>query len=328
MLRLPPFDYRAPTEVAEAATILAGEGPAAMLVAGGTDLYPKMKRRQFTPKTVIGLSGIASLQTISGDPASGVVIGGGVTLTTLTRNQMLREAYPAVVEAAEVISTPQLRNMGTIGGNLCVDTRCTYYDQTHHWRASIDFCMKKDGEICWVAPGSSRCLAVTSSDLAPVMIALGAKVRLVGAKNERLIDAIHLWNDDGINFLTKRADELLTEIHLPPAGNWTSTYIKLRRRGAFDFPVLGTAVALQRDNGTITAARIAVGGVGSAPVELPQAATLLAGQAPSDALYQQAAQLAHKKAKALDNTDLVPLYRKRMVPVFVRRALEKLAPSS
>ncbi len=326
MLRLPPFSYKAPTDVSEAARILAGEGPAGMLVAGGTDVYPKMKRRQFTPKTLIALSGIAAINNVTGDPASGMVLGGGVTLTQITRNETLRAAYPAIVEAAEVISTPQLRNMGTIGGNLCVDTRCTYYDQTYHWRKSISFCMKKEGEICWVAPGSPRCWAVTSSDLAPVMLALGAKLKLVGPDGERLIDAVHLWQDDGISFLTKRPDELLTEIHLPPASNWQSTYIKLRRRGAFDFPVLGTAVAIRRDNGTIAEAKIAISGVGSQPVELVAAGELLAGKAPEASVFEQVAQMALKKAKALDNTDLVPLYRKRMVPVFVKRALEKLTP--
>ena len=147
-------------------------------------------------------------------------------------------------KAAELISTPLLRNMGSIGGNLLLDTRCNYYDQNYEWRKGINFCMKKDGEICWVAPSSPRCWAVQSSDSAPVMVAIGAKVKLISSSGERLLPAADLYNDDGIRYLNKRPDELLTEIHLPPTNGWRATYWKLRRRGSFDFPVLGVATCL------------------------------------------------------------------------------------
>lgn len=327
MLRLPPFSFQAPRSLKEAASILAAEGPNAKLVAGGTDLWPKMKRRQMTPTTVIGLSQITELAEITGDPEHGLAIGSGVTLQALAEHPLLRHHYPAVAEAAAVIATPQLRNAGTIGGNLCVDTRCTYYDQTYPWRQAINFCLKKDGDTCWVAPGSPKCLAVTSTDLAPVMLALRARLQLVGPEGERTIDAAALYNDDGTHYLAKRPDEIIKAIELPPAEEWRSTYLKLRRRPAFDFPVLGAAVALRQREGQIIDARIALGGVGSLPREAPDAAALLAGAAPSQELYEQVAKLAAKPAKAMDNADLMPLYRKRMVPVFVRRALEALAPA-
>src|SRR2546430_10502047 len=156
--------------------------------------------------------------------------------------------YPVIASAARTISTPILRNMGTIGGNLLLDTRCNYYDQNYEWRKAINFCLKKDGDVCWVAPGSSKCWAVQSSDLVPVMVAIGAKFRLASTLGERMIDAAAFYHDDGIDYLKKRPDELLVEIHLPPLNGWRASYHKLRRRGAFDFPVLGVAAWLQVDH--------------------------------------------------------------------------------
>src|SRR5438309_7078750 len=246
MLRLPKFRYLQPDSIGEAIRMMAENGAAAMLVAGGTDLYPNMKRRQQTAKVVIGLAHINELLTAKGQPKDGVVLGANLTLSEVTGDPRIQHAYPAVAKAAELISTPLLRNMGSIGGNLLLDTRCNYYDQNYEWRKAIHFCMKKDGEICWVAPSSPRCWAVQSSDCAPVMVAIGARVKLVSTSGERMITAAELYNDDGIRHLNKRPDELLTEIHLPPVNGWRATYWKLRRRGSFDFPVLGVAVWLTR----------------------------------------------------------------------------------
>ncbi len=326
MLRLPPFDYLAPRTLAEAVAMLSERGPEAMIVAGGTDLYPNMKRRQFEPKTLVGLRSIAALSRIEGSAESGLTIGAGMTLTQVSRHPVVAESYPALAHAAGVVSTAQLRNMGTIGGNLCVDTRCNYYNQTYHWRKSIGFCMKKDGDICLVAPGSSRCWAVSSSDTAPVMIALGGMVRLVGPGGERLIPARALYRDDGMVYLAKGPDEILAEIRLPPADGLRMAYLKLRRRGAFDFPILGVAVALKlAQDGTCSEARIVLGAVESYPVEAPHAASLLIGQKLSAEVIEAAAQAAARPAKPLDNTDMSLSYRKKMVPVYVARALRQAA---
>ncbi len=325
MLRLPPFDYFAPRTVAEAVSLLAERGSEAMIVAGGTDLYPNMKRRQFEPKTLVGLRGIAELKRMEGDAERGLTIGAGVTLTQVSRHPMITEKYPALAHAAGVVSTAQLRNMGTIGGNLCVDTRCNYYNQSYHWRKSIGFCMKKDGDICLVAPGSSRCWAVSSSDTAPVMIALGASVRLVGPKGERVIPAQALYHDDGMEYLTKAPNEILTEIILPPAEGLRTAYLKLRRRGSFDFPILGVAVALRLDDGVCTYAKIVLGAVHSYPVEALQALSRLVGQKLTPDVIEAAAQAAARPAKPLDNTDMLLSYRKKMVPVYVARALRQAA---
>src|ERR1700754_4069967 len=256
MMRLPKFEYRTPQTIAEAVKIMADVGPTGQFVAGGTDLYPNMKRRQQTPKTVISVMRLNELNEITGDGVHGLRIGASVILTDICENALINRDYPVVASAARTISTPLLRNMGTIGGNLLLDTRCNYYDQNYEWRRGINFCLKKDGDICWVAPSSPKCWAVQSSDLAPVMVAIGAKVRLVSSVTDRLVDAAGLYNNDGINYLHKMPGELLTEIHLPPVNGSRAVYKKLRRRGAFDFPVLGVAVALDvAPDGTVTDAR-------------------------------------------------------------------------
>jgi 4-hydroxybenzoyl-CoA reductase subunit beta len=215
--------------------------------------------------------------------------------------------------------------MGTIGGNVCVDTRCNYYNQSYAWRKAIGFCMKKDGDICLVAPGSPRCWAVSSSDTAPVLWSLGARVRLVSTAGERTIPIAELYRDDGIEYLAKRPDEILAEIMLPPSDGWTSTYLKLRRRGSFDFPVLGVAVALRREGDVVRDARIVLGAVASLPREAKPAAAALVGERLTPELVARAADLAAGPSKPLDNTDYAHFYRKKMTRVFVARALRRLA---
>lgn len=325
MLRLPPFHYKAPRTIDEAAQMLAQEGEQAMLVAGGTDLFPNMKRRQFTPPVVIGLRNIASLKTITGSPEQGFRIGAGVTLTKLSEHPALMQCYTALTTAAGSVSTPQLRNVGTIGGNLFLDTRCNYYNQTEFWRQSIGYCMKKDGDICLVAPGSPRCWAISSADTAPVLVSLNAQARLVSVRGERLVPVRELFRDDGIQPYAKEIDEILSEIILPPANSWRSVYMKLRRRNSFDFPILGVAAAVRfTDDGTVADARITLGAVASYPVEAPEAASKLTGHQLTPELIDEVAMLAAKRAKPLDNADLTINYRKQVTPVYIRRALAAL----
>jgi 4-hydroxybenzoyl-CoA reductase subunit beta len=273
-----------------------------------------------------------------------------MTLTRVSQQRDIVTGYPALATAAGLVSTPQLRNMGTIGGNLCVDTRCNYYNQTYWWRQAIGFCMKKEGPagpaptqsrqgpagpaptqsrhgaICWVAPGSSRCWAVSSSDTAPVLMALNAQVRLVGPAGERLLPVQALYRDDGISYLGKRHDEIVTHILVPPATGLAMEYVKVRRRGAFDFPILGVAVALRLDSaGICTEARVVLGAVASAPLLAAEAATVLVGQRLTPEVIDTAAEVAFRPAKPLDNTDLTLSYRKKMVRVHVARILRQLA---
>ena len=326
MMRLPPFAYLAPRTTEEAVRLLAEHGGAAMPVAGGTDLYPNMKRRQFEPAVLVGLRGIRELGAVTGSAREGLRVGAAVTLTKVSCHPEVTAHYPALARAAGLVSTPQLRNAGTLGGNVCVDTRCNYYNQSYEWRRSIGFCMKKDGDVCLVAPGSPRCWAVSSSDTAPVLWALGAQVTLAGPAGERRIPVKALYADDGIAYLGgKAAGEIVTEIALPPVAGWTATYWKLRRRGSFDFPVLGVAAAVRLEGGVCQDARIVLGAVASTPREAPEAAAALVGERLTPEAIERAAEAAARPAKPLDNTDLVYHYRKKMTRVYVGRALRELA---
>jgi 4-hydroxybenzoyl-CoA reductase subunit beta len=330
MMRLPLFKYHSPRTVREAAELLAAPG-GAMLVAGGTDLLPNMKRRQQVPPTLIGLRRVAELRGLTrsaarvGLPDPGVTIGAGVTLTELVRDERVREKYGALWQAASQVATPHLRNMGTLGGNLCLDTRCNYYDQNYEWRKSIDFCMKKDGRICWVATGSPTCLAVSSTDTAPALLALGAEVTLVSANATRQVAASDLYQNDGIHYLTRRPDEILTAVHLPSMDGWRSVYWKLRRRGSFDFPVLSVAAAARIGaDGSVEAARIILGAVASRPIDASAAAATLIGQRLTDEVIAHAADTAAKPAKPMDNTDFDLTWRKRVMKDVVAYALREL----
>jgi 4-hydroxybenzoyl-CoA reductase subunit beta len=291
-----------------------------------------MKRRQQTPGSVISLAGIRALRRVTGAKANGMtaprhdgmVLGSMMTLTDVARHRLIRRRYAAVARAAELISTPILRNMGTLGGNLCLDTRCNYYDQTYEWRKAIDFCMKKDGKICWVAPSSPRCWAVNSSDLAPVMIALDAQYLLAGPSGERVVPAGRFYHNDGINYLTKQPDEILTAVRLPAPNGWDATYLKLRRRGSFDFPVLGVAAWVQWEGATVRAARIVLGAVASHPQEVADAAQAIIGTELEDDAIDGAALAAFKPSKPMDNTDFGLSWRKEMTRTFVKRALLEL----
>jgi 4-hydroxybenzoyl-CoA reductase subunit beta len=324
MLRLPPFRFLVPRTAREAATMLADHGPDAMVVAGGTDLYPNMKRRQFEPKVLVSLRGLTSTRGIAVN--GGLRLGAMATLSEVAAHAGVASRWPAVAKAAGLVSSPPLRNAGTIGGNLCVDTRCTYYNQTEFWRASIGYCMKRDGDICLVAPGSDKCWALSSSDTAPVMVALGAEVTLVGPEGERRIPVPQLFGRDGIAYLAKRPDEIVTDIHVPDRAGWEMTYRKLRRRGSIDFPILGVAAAIRRDaGGVVTDAHIVLGAVHTHPVEATDAQEFLKGKRLDAETIDMAAGIAYKPARPLDNADLSYAWRKRMARIEVGRALRELA---
>ncbi len=329
MLRLPPFSFRVARTLGEACDLLAGEGPAARVVAGGTDLWPNMKRRHQKASTVVSLMAIPELAGIGNGGDRPLRVGATVVLDDLVRHAELRARYPALAQAVASISSPPLRNMGTIGGNLCVDTRCTYYNQTEDWRRAIDYCMKEEGEVCWVAPGSARCLAHSASDAAPVLCALGASVTLASRQGSRRIPIGKLYRDDGIAYLAKRPDEILTEIELPPeadAGRCRSAFWKLRRRGSIDFAVLSVAVALWCDGGgLVERAAIVLGAVSSRPLPAEEAAAFLVGKPLTAEVIAEAARLARDPATPFDNTDFQAQWRKAMVAPWTEAALREAA---
>ena len=324
MMRLPLFEFRAPRTLEEAARILDGERTNAMPLAGGTDLLPNMKRRQQVPRTLMSLRHIEDLTRIQFDhPASR--LGACLTLSDIAADPRFRNGLTALSQAAAQVATPQIRNMATLGGNLCLDTRCNYYDQSYEWRKSIDFCLKKDGTTCWVAPGSPKCMAVSSTDTAPALIALGARVRLVSRSEDREVPLSELYNNDGMHYIRRRPDEILAEVLLDSLNGWKSTYWKLRRRGSFDFPVLSVAAAARlSSNGVVEDARIVVGSAASRPLVAADAAKSILGRTLDPDSIAEAAALAARIAKPLDNTDFDMTWRKKVTAEFVTYALREL----
>ena len=293
-------------------------GPRGMFVAGGTDLFPKLKRRQFDVEALIGLD---FLPREIRSEASDCVVGAGVTLATATGDAHLNGRFSGYAEAAGLVSSPPLRNVGTVGGNLCVDTRCNYYDMTYEWRKAAGFCMKKDGDICLVAPSSPRCWAVSSSDTAPMAIALDGVATLAGPDGERELPVSGLYRDDGIEYMAKQPSEVLTSLRLSAGPNTGTAYVKLRRRGSIDFPIAGAAVAIQLDGDEVVRCRIVLSAVASHPLEATAAEEFLKGRRVNDETIGETAEIAAKPAKPLDNADLSHFWRKRMVRVVVEHSL-------
>ena len=338
MMRLPLFEFRAPRTLEEAARILDGEGTTAMPLAGGTDLLPNMKRRQQVPRTLMSLRHIENLHAVQfGDsvlspsdsvshrPQSGARLGACVTLSEIAADLRFRNGLTALAQAASFVATPQIRNMATLGGNLCLDTRCNYYDQSYEWRKSIDFCLKKDGTTCWVAPGSPKCMAISSTDTAPALISLGARVRLISRSGEREVPVADLYNNDGLDYIQRRPNEILAEVLLDSLHGWKSTYWKLRRRGSFDFPVLSVAAAARFSaSGVVEDARVVIGSVASRPLLANEAVKFLVGRTLDHDVIAEAAALAARIAKPLDNTDFDMTWRKKVAGEFVTYALREL----
>lgn len=325
MLRLPRFTYVGARSAAEAVETLARYGADAMPVAGGTDLYANMKQRLFEPQVVVGLRAIPDLHFIDYDAERGLAMGALATLADVASSDAVLRHYPALAQAALSISTPPLRNSGTIGGNVCVDTRCNYYNQNLDWRKALGYCMKKDGDVCRVAPGSTKCVAVNSSDTAPVLLAFDARLTLLGPAGEREIALADFYRDDGMFAWVKKADEILTQICLPPpAAGARSSYVKLRLRNSFDFPILGVAALARIDGGRCVDARLVLNAVAPKPIEVRAAADALIGSTFDEGAREAAAEAAFAAGRPLDNTSATINYRKRMLRVFARRALDAL----
>jgi 4-hydroxybenzoyl-CoA reductase subunit beta len=338
MLRLPRFRMEVPATLEEATRLLqelgaAQQDPAkvgtqglkVMIVSGGTDVYPNMKRRQVAPEVLVSLRRAVGRDVRADGPASPAVIDAGATLSSVGAHPVLRSRYTALATAAGLVSTPQLRNMGTVGGNICLDTRCNWYDESLFWRTAEGFCMKTHPDVvCRVATSSPRCLAVASADTVPALIALGATVRVRGPGAERVVDLAELYREDGIRYLTIARDEIVMAVELPPSQGWRSTYLKLRDRGSFDFPIVGLAAAVRMDGDRVAQARVALTAVASRPILVEAAGAALAGSRLEDGAIEAAAEAAFKAARPMDNTSGTIAQRKRTVSVFAARALRDL----
>ena len=325
MLRLPPIEFKTARRMDDVLAALAdGE---VRLVAGGTDLWPNMKRRHQQGKKVVSLMSIPELRGI--EQTDGYLrVGATTTLSDIVRDEGIRTIYPAFARAVASISSPPLRNMATLGGNLCVDTRCTYYNQSEEWRRSIDYCLKEQGEICWVATRSPRCWAHSASDAAPILCALGARVTLVSSAGKRVLPLIELYRDDGIEYLSKRRDEILSEILIPSdsgSEHCRSTFWKLRRRGSIDFAVFSVATAVWLDSsGIVTRAAMYLGAVESRPISV-DAIDIAIGKTLDEQSIAEIARQARQLAKPMDNTDFTPSWRGKMVEQYTQAALREIA---
>ncbi len=295
------------------------------VVAGGTDLLPSMKQKLFTPAYVLDLRGVAELRGIR-RVAGGSEIGALTTLTAVEHSPAIRRDYPVLYQAVKTVASPVLRNMGTLGGNICLDTRCLWYNQSLSWRKSCGFCLKKDGNLCHVAPGGKFCWAAFSGDTAPALLCLGAEIEIAGPNGLRRTPLSEFYVNDGIVRLHLAKNEIVTRIYLPEsAAGWRGSYQKLRIRGSIDYPLAGVAVVLKMNSGRVEDARVAITAVNPAPHLLKDVDAHLVGVTPTEEIAERIGELAARTAKPLTTSVLTPEYRREMVRVYARRAILQAA---
>jgi 4-hydroxybenzoyl-CoA reductase subunit beta len=326
VLRLHEYTYHRPGTVAEAARLLAAHPGRARLIAGGTDLMPNMKHGLFTPEHVIALKQIGELHGIE-ERAGELVIGAAESLSAVSRHPLVRRYFGSLARAAGSVAGPQLRNMGTIGGNLCLDTRCTYYNQTYFWRNALGFCLKKDGEVCHVTKVGKKCVAAHSADTAPVLMTLGAVADLESVGGKRSVAVGEFFVADGIENTVRGWDEIVTRIRIPlPTPRTRTAFQKVRQRGAIDFPLLNIAVAAELGAALeIEDMRIVVSALGSRPRVISGLDKVAAGRPLDEQTAEAIAERAFQQCHPLTNIIVDPDWRRAMVPVYLKRALAELA---
>jgi 4-hydroxybenzoyl-CoA reductase subunit beta len=333
-LSLPQFKLLRPKSVDEAvehlgkysARVGAGDSPALppnlRVIAGGTDLIPSMRQKLFEPEYVLDLRGIGAIRGIRPQPAGGVEIGALTTLRAIERSDFLRQHYAVLTEAAATVASPVLRNMGTIGGNICLDTRCLWYNQSLTWRKGCGFCIKKDGDLCHVAPGGTKCWAVFSGDTPPALLCLNAEIEIASTSGTRRVPLREFYTGLGEDYRKLQPNELVTRVFLPAsAAGYRGVYRKLRVRGSIDYPLAGVAVMMKRSNGHVIDARIGITAVNPAPLLVKGVGELLAGKVPDETLAEAVGDLAARTAKPLTTSALTPEYRREMIRVFTKRAV-------
>jgi 4-hydroxybenzoyl-CoA reductase subunit beta len=333
-LSLPQFKLLRPKSVEEAVDYLAKHSARASagdippqnapirIIAGGTDLIPSMRQKLFEPEYVLDLRGISTMRGIKPRPDGGVEIGALTALRTIEQSTFLRQHYPVLTEAAATVASPVLRNMGTIGGNICLDTRCLWYNQSLTWRKGCGFCIKKDGDLCHVAPGGTKCWAAFSGDTPPALLCLQAEIEIASASGIRRIALSDFYTGLGDTYRKLLPNEIVTRVFLPASSaGYRGLYRKLRVRGSIDYPLAGVAVVMKRTNGTVADARVGITAVNPAPLLVKGASALLSGKEISDALAEAVGDLAAKTAKPLTTSALTPEYRREMIRVFTKRAV-------
>jgi len=321
MITMPQFTVLQPENVSQAVDFLAKHENLRVL-AGGSDLVVNLRNRLFTPEYVLDIKGIKDLHGIK-ETNAGLSIGALTTLTEVSKNAFVKENYPVLAMAAHVVAGPNIRNMGTIGGNICLDTRCYWYNQSLFWRKSCNFCLKKDGDICHVAPGGKYCWAAYSGDTAPALLSLGASVRILSPKGERTVELKDFFVMDGIKKYNLDSNEIITEVLIPKvSAGYQGVYKKLRIRESVDYPLAGVAVTGRVDKeGVCQAVSVALTAVNPAPVLVSEITDLLVGKRLTDELVETSVELARKTAKPMKTTLSTMPYRRHMIGVFVKQGL-------
>ncbi len=321
-MSLPQFRLLRPRAVDEAVAFLSKHSSNIRVLAGGTDLIPSMRQKLFEPEYVLDLRGIAELRGIRPQAGGAVEIGTLTALSAIERSQYLRQHFPVLTEAALTVASPVLRNMGTLGGNICLDTRCLWYNQSLTWRKGCGFCIKKDGDLCHVAPGGTKCWAAFSADTPPALLCLNAEVEIAGQDGSRRVPLQEFYTGDGEHYRKLQPNELVTRVFLPAeSADYRGVYRKLRVRGSIDYPLAGVAVVMKRSNGHVSDARVAMTAVNPAPILVQRAGEMLIGRIVDEALAEAAGDVAARTAKPLTTSALTPEYRREMIRVFTKRAV-------
>jgi 4-hydroxybenzoyl-CoA reductase subunit beta len=327
MLRLPSFEHAAPMSVDEVLATLAEHPGRARLLAGGTDLVPNLKHGIEEADVVVSLRNVPGLDGVTERDDGALELGAMITLEDLAANATVRARHPALAQAAGVVAGPHHRRMGTLGGNVCLNTRCVYINQTYFWREALGFCLKKDGEACHVVKGGKRCVAAASNDTAPVLMALNATLVIASAaRGKRELPVADFFLKDGVYNKTLEPDEMLLSVIVPaPAAGSHGAYAKLRPRNSIDFPRLGVAVVFTLAEQKVSDLRIVVTALAATPQSLRNVAEIAEGRAPDESLWEELGAAAFKQCHPLTNIDGDKTYRREMVPVYVKRALRDAA---
>jgi len=321
------FTLHRPHTLDEAFQILAQHKENARIVAGGSDMVVNMRMRIQSPAHVVDLRGIDELRGVRFDANEGLKVGALTTVSALANDPLIGERFSVVASAARQVAGPNIRNMATVGGNLCLDTRCVYYNQSYFWRKSNNFCLKKDGTVCHVAPGGKKCWAAASGDLAPAFLTLNASVRLLSPQGERALPLSEFYINDGIEKYDLRPDEILCEVTVPAEyADWRGRYEKYRVRDSIDYPLASAAVAVKVDDaGNCAGARVAVTAVNPSPRVVEGINELLVGKAATPESLEQAANLVRRTAKPMRTTVVAPsTYRRHIIGVLAKRGLAQL----
>ena len=320
---MPNFKLHRPANVEEAVK-LRTESEDALYVAGGTDMIVNVRRGIEQPKALVDLSAIEEMKSIT-EESDGLHVGAGVTLDVIANDARIQKDFAAIAEGAAAVAGPTHQKYGTLGGNLCLDTRCLFYNQSEWWRKSNDYCLKERGSVCHVAPGGKRCFAAFSGDVAPTMLVFNAEIDVVGPDGRRTMPLADLYRNDGMDHLTLAPGELVTSVHLKKSeAGIPSAYEKARVRGSIDFPLAGAAVWLKQTNGKVDELRIATTGVNPLPGWI-KGLDKYAGTKLDDAALDEIRETVRTQSKPMLTTTVKPWYRRRVVGAIARRLVARLA---